>query len=76
LQVLTKGQPLSEDTQFYFCVDETTSRRHLLLETLQEDPQLAKYDATWLIRALDCCNKDINKVTTWLRQNAPTPKSI
>ncbi|KAI8056940.1 ubiquitin fusion degradation protein UFD1-domain-containing protein [Syncephalis plumigaleata] len=40
LQALTKGRPLAEDTRFYFCVDETTSRRHLLLETLQEDTQL------------------------------------
>ncbi|KAI9323475.1 ubiquitin fusion degradation protein UFD1-domain-containing protein [Dichotomocladium elegans] len=58
------------DPELYLCVDESTTRRRLLAEMLEEGTT-RKYSIAWCSKALDSENEDLERAQHWLDANAP-----
>jgi hypothetical protein len=75
LECLTTKTPLKEETRFYFCVDEATTRRRFLADLLIQDPDTLGYHPVWIVKALEAAREDLNEAKVWLRRHAPQSES-
>ncbi|KAK9764797.1 hypothetical protein K7432_007414 [Basidiobolus ranarum] len=62
---------INADNQFYFCVDETTSRRRFLLDILLDSPEGKTYRAEYIVKALQVSGEDLDAAKQWLQEHAP-----